>query len=337
MSDVEGTGANPFAEVERQLERPPATGVFVVRVGDQVPLATAGLQTGDVVVRVGENEIPDLGTFYRAMQPQGEDDGDRVLHVVREGAEHVIEAPPGIQGVAFCFVRADEAAWRQVTDADEDVELSGLEDGTEIWLRSCFGEEPAGFEWLRVGRDGDALSVEHVMRLGGEHEGRTWDYCTRGLTTHRPERGRPITRTAFFQGLGDKEARVGDVAVAAGGVDRITGYSVMLLPLTMPLREGASLTFVGAGDGTAVPSGRGRIECLGRRETEVAGETVPAWCFAWRHYGARPPENDEHFHVSDDRRLLRVDWGPDYNGCWSEAMTKDAILATIPEHLRGAL
>lgn len=73
---------------------------------------------------------------------------------------------------------------------------------------------------------------------------------------------------------------------------------------------------------------------LGRREIEMAGETVEAFGFAWRHYGARPPEDDEHFYVSDDRRLLRVDWGPGSNGCWSEARARGEIFATIPEHLR---
>lgn len=73
---------------------------------------------------------------------------------------------------------------------------------------------------------------------------------------------------------------------------------------------------------------------LGRREIHVAGETVEAFGFAWRHYGARPPEDDEHSYVSDDRRLLRVDWGPGYNGCWSEARARGEIFATIPEHLR---
>ena len=347
---------NPFAEVEATLASPPADGVFAARVDPNSPHFAAGLRVGDVVVRVGEDAVVDLRSFFGAMQPKGPEDATRTLAVVRGADTHQLDSVAGIGGASFCAVKKGERAWEVHTDYEEEPDFSGLEDETEIWLRSSFGDDPAGFEWIHVSRDGAALVVKHVMRLGGTHEGQPWDYCTLGLTTHGVDRTLSVSRTAFFHGLGEKETLVGDVALGTDGWWRgvrrkgeedeqvaveattphlLTGYAVMLLPLTMPLREGACLTFYGAGDGVASVTGRGRLECLGRRETQVGGKTVEAVCFAWRHYGARAPEDDEHFYVSDDRRLLRVDWGPDYNGCWSEAMAREEIFATIPEHLRG--
>ena len=64
----------------------------------------------------------------------------------------------------------------------------------------------------------------------------------------------------------------------------------------------------------------------------VDGVEQFAWRFVWVHYGKL--QGNEVIWVSDDRRILRIDWGPDYGGCWIEEMPRDRVDEGIPAHIR---
>ena len=76
-------------------------GLFVLEVLKQSPAEKAGLHAEDLVMKLGESPIKNLGEFQRLLgqhQP-----GDRIsLTIVREGAERVVEAelaaPPKVAG-----------------------------------------------------------------------------------------------------------------------------------------------------------------------------------------------------------------------------------------------
>jgi hypothetical protein len=354
--DVTTRIANPFARLEEMLADPPADGMFLTFVTPGSPAAEVGFRPGDIVVKVGDTPVTGSQEFYRGLQPAGEDDKSRPVTVLRsDGEEAEIEVPLPFRGYAACAVKKGKRAWEDLPDSDYEPDFSGLADGTEIWLRNSLEEERAGFERILIRHEGDEIHVDTLFRLGGEHEGETWDYRTHSLSRHRLNRWLSVTRTSFAEGAPGEEKLRGDMALGEDGVWRgrrggpqggepeevefpsaaenlLTPYNVTLLPLTMPLAEGARVTFCGAGEGTALVSCRERMECVGKETVDVDGEEVEAWCFVWRHYGEYG--ESERFYVTDDRKLVRVDWGPNYGMCWAVNVPAAEVLDGVPEHVR---
>ncbi len=342
---------NPFADIEARLAEPSADGMFLLKIAEKGAHMEAGLRQGDIVVAVGGEPVTSHQSWMQAMQPQGEEDsGVRKLEVAR-GAERIgAEVPAGLRGLGVCWVKEGHPAWIAREDTDYEPDFSWFEKTPGIWLRNTLGEERAGYERLLMTCRGEYFDLDIAFALGGDAgEGKTWDYRTQSDSAHNYDRYLSVRRTEFheagklvgrvalgednvWRGVrgspeGEKEIEVPFLAPA------ITPYTSTLLPLTMPLADGACLNFVLAGDGSAVAAGRSRIECLGRRKTTVDGEEIEAWCFAWRHYGSRKDEEDEHYFVSDDRRLMRIDWGPNYGNCWCELVPEERVLEGVPEHV----
>jgi len=348
---------HPFAELEALLQAPHATGVFVTHVQVGTAAEAAGLCMGDIVTQVGEKPLVALSDYYQAMQPQGPDGEERRLTVERrDGSKAGLTVRSGKPGMDVCPVQAGVPAWKQAPDFEEAPDFSALHEGAELALRNSFGEEPAGWERIRISRRGDLIDAEIDFRLGGASEsGKTWAHFTYGRSSHRMDRSLSLVRTAFWDGKPGARKLKGDVELGSDGVWRgthvslqgqeskvefkgfatglLSGYTATLLPLVMPLRAGASLTFTHTPDGNAQPICRERIECTGRETVKVDGKDVNAWCFAWRHYGTRPPEEDEKFYVTDAREMVRIDWGPNYGFCWCEALPKERLGEGVPSHV----
>jgi len=351
-------GSHPFAKVEAMLQKPEADGVFVTLLRPGSPQEEAGVRLGDIITSISGESKPDFAAFYKAMQPEDKDDKNlRTLSVFRDGVQLEIESPPTTRGISVCTVEKGVSAWAQVPDYTEEPDFSALRGGGEITMRNNFGEEPAGFELVEFKQRGELLDVEIVFRLGGgDKPENRWEYFTRSRSTHRLDKYLSAVSTAFWQGKPEKETLDGDVSLEKDGfwrgtrpgkngaqekvevrattVSVITPYTGLLMALTMPLRKGASLTFMSMTDGSANLTGRDRLECTGKSTVKVDGRNIEAWCFALRHYGTDPDEHDEKFYVTDDRRLVRIDWGPNYGGCWTEAMPRDKIMKTVPKHVR---
>jgi hypothetical protein len=346
------TTQNPFAEVELMLQRPAADGIFITYLEQNSPFANAGVAVGDIVVAAGEQATLDEKSFYQALQPRDEKDKKRMLRILRGGKQLEIDVPTSAGGYDICAVAKGRSAWDDKPDFQDEPDFSALGDGAECWMRNCFGEEPAGYEHISIRRSGDKIEAALDFRLGGDGKpGKTWEYFTRAATVHRLDRKLSVLKTAFWEGRPEK--RRGEVSLVDGiwrGVHLnngkeenvsytanspgvITGYTSTLLSLIMPLREGASLTFFISSDASGIAKGRSRMECIGRRTVTVCGEQVPAWGFAWRHYGNRKPEEDEHYYLNDERELVRIDWGPGYGNCACERMDKERILKSIPKHI----
>jgi hypothetical protein len=324
---------HPFVEIESMLANPPVDGLFVTRVEPGSALAGVGVTAGDIVTAVGDEPFTDLRAYFQAMRPKDEGDATRTFAVRRrDGTEATVEVPTPLPRFHHCVVRSGTPAWDAKPDSDYEPDFSGLADGTGIWLRCSLEEERAGFERMILRRTDEGLDIDSLFRIGGKTDDGTWDYRTRARTTHRLDRVLSVSRTAFWEGSPGEEKEVGDVRVDPGAPPAITPYTIMILPLTMPLEEGARITVCMAGDGTGVVSSRCRIECTGRESVPVDGSTVDAWRFHWRHYGDYGEE--ERFYVSDDRRLVRVDWGANYGGCWAELVDETHVLDGAPEHVR---
>lgn len=340
-------------ELELALQSPRATGIFLVEVRRGSPADHAGFAPGDIVTEVGGTPTPDLDSFLKALQADGK--GALVLEGVRHnGAPFAVELPSGRIGVQGYAVKAGTCAWRTAPDCPDAPHWSAFSRDSSTWLRSSFGKEPAGFERMHVRRRGDTVEFDHLTHFGGGEGAEQWAYRAHVISTHRLD---PILTTISMEcefGTKGKGQESNRLALGLDGVWRGEGvdgtgakkkieekptvaaalntYSVPMLALTMPLRAGARRAFPEVREGTGIVRSRSRLECLGREEVDVNGRRVPAWCFAWRHWGEGP--NFERFYVSDQRRLVRIEWGPDYAGCWCEEVTKAEASKGIPKHIR---
>jgi hypothetical protein len=348
-------GENPFAELEAVLADPPADGMFLTWVAEDSPLAEAGVSARDTIVAVGDTAVGDKRAFYTAMQPEGPEDDTRSLTVRGlDGGERRVDVPTPLRGWSGCVVTKGKAAWTAEPDTGYEPDFSAFEGGAEILLRCSLEDERAGYEILRIRDAGDHLESETLFRIGGEGpDGSTWDYRTRGVSVHRKDHCLSLVRTAFWEGSPGAERLTGDVTLADDGRWRgvhgkpdgttkevdfaavtpssISAYGMTILPLTMPLEAGATLTFAVAGDGTGLVTARHRLVCDGKETVKVDGADVDAWRFTYHHYGEYGEL--ERFYVTDDRRLARVDWGENYGGCWGESVAEDALLDGVPAHV----
>ncbi len=354
-----GPTDNPFAAIEERLVAPPADGVFLTVVPPDSPFAAAGVAAGDVIVRVGGADVaPDWGALLRALQPgpdaaaelalavHGADGRERRVGVARAALAGAVRA--GLRG---CNVRRGVAAWDPRPDPDDAPDFSGLAPGTRVCLRNSLGAARAGYEVLEFGADGDRITTRVAFALGGDDgRGGTWLYRSRVESTHVRDRVLSTLRTAFFEGdelalRGDvrlEEGRWRGVRAGPGGVHEpvdfeaatlhgLVPYAATALPLTMAQREGAAVTFCALGEGTGRVSERGRMVCVGRRAVDVAGRSVDAWCYEWRHYGDYG--ENELFYVDDARRLVRVEWGANYGHCWGESVPERELMDGVPPGL----
>ncbi|MGE0433237.1 MAG: hypothetical protein AB7K09_13170 [Planctomycetota bacterium] len=349
---------HPFADIERRLLNPPGDGLMITWTNPVTP-PPGDLRVGDLITAVNEAPIENRRAFYQAMRPAGDDDTTRRLTLNRDGTSVVVETATQPRGYSICDVRRGQPAWDARPATSYEPVFDRLLGSREIWLRNSFEQTPAGFEVLRLTPGDRELTVDTLFRLGGVDDAgaESWDYRTHSITTHRLDAQLSVTRTAFREGKPGKEKLLGDVRVDADGrtwrgthhhnatkVDQpvefvapwrmLTGYTVTLLPMTMPLEEGASTIVVQCSDGIALPIARSRVECVGRREVMVGGQAVNAWCFAWRHYGMRPADEDERFYVDDERNMVRIEWGPDYGGCWCERVESREALGDLPAHVK---
>ncbi|MCC6573015.1 MAG: PDZ domain-containing protein [Planctomycetes bacterium] len=346
---------NPFAKVEKQLIKPNATGIFVTYIAPSAsPQVARALKAGDIITHIGGKPVKTEKVFYELLQPKDKDDKMRGLTVMRAGKTIEREIPSGrALGFDLCFVKKGVRGWDPRPDTEYKPDFSALKAG-EIWLRNSLGNELAGFELLRIKPDGGHVEVETLFRLGGGEAGQTWDYRTRGRSRHKLDKHLSIVSTAFWEGTPGEEKLKGDVKIDGGrwtgvhgtpqgekkaefkapATGMLTGYTTTLLPLTMPLQKGASVLFLSSADGVGFAKERARIECLGRRKTKHLGKDVAAWCFAWRHYGAPNDAEDEKFWVDDERRMLRIDWGPRYGNCWCELVNGPGDLKGLPKHVK---
>jgi hypothetical protein len=347
------TAPNPFAQVERLLLDPAADGAFLTLVRDASPFAEAGFLAGDVVVALDEQPVADAASFLQRVQ-EG-DAGPAKARVVRSGATLEIDLPRERRGVAACTVRRGQPAWEDREDTPYEPDFRGLADGTEVWLRMMFGEEPGGFERYLVRHRDGRLDVDWGMWIGGGVEpAEFWQYRSRGRSLHEMDRtlsacalecsdglpGEEVSRgrvqrgaDGFWRGVHAGPQGEREVAFPDGGARGLSPFVAGLLPTTMPLEEDACLTFLGLTEGTGLPTGRHRMECLGPRTVDVAGRAVEAFAFAWRHYGDHGPGGDEVLFVDRERRLVRVEWGPGYGGCWSVAVPKERVLDGAPDFI----
>ncbi len=349
------TTDNPFAAVEKRLMSPPVDGVMLTLVDPDSPLHSAGARPGDVIVALDGKGPPSLRALYECLRP-ADDATDALAATVRlsNGASVEASLPRDRRGFAACDVKRARTGWDDWPDGDHEPDLSAFADGTDLWWRNSLGGTPAGFEHARIRATDEHIEIDSLMWIGGKQpDGATWSYRARGETKHRRDRWMSITRTAFWEGDPGDEVLKGDVHFdgerwtgvhgAAGGRQEdvgfppfggpaVTPYRVAFLALTMPLRQHAALTFYVAGDGTGRVTCRNRLICTGRAKVDVAGRSVDAWRFEWKHYGEYG--GNELFFVTDDRRLVRIEWGPNYSGCVSEAVSADEVMVGAPAHIR---
>jgi hypothetical protein len=251
-------------------------------------------------------------------------------------------------------VEQGKPAWRDLDDSDYEPDYSIVGNDGELWLGTRFGDTPAGYERMSIRRLGEACEFDHLTWFGGEHEGNDWAYKVRVVSRHQLDRTLTTTAMEMVTGveqegqtrsvlelgaddvwrgtLTDRDGVEMEVETAVPARAAINTYAVPLLATTLPLKAGARLTVPVITEGDGSVRSRTRVECIGRDRVTVDGVEREAWRFVWAHYGS--PNGNEVFWISDDRRLVRIDWGPDYGGCWCEEIPKERVAEGIPAHVK---
>lgn len=347
--------ANPLEKVEQALLAPRATGVFVVEIVPGGGADQAGVEPADIVTAVGGTATPDVQAFLKAIQPVKDGPASRELQLVRpDGVRRKVLIPAGRAGLQGCSVAEGVCAWRPEPDSVYEPDFSAFARNSDLWLRTSFGEERAGYERVFIRRAGDIVTFDHLTHFGGEAgPGQTWTYRSQVISTHRLDRvlttvaveswagtkeeGQEVARAELKDGRwrGEKVSPKGEktaIDVVAAVPEAINIYASPLLALTMPLHAGARLTFSELRESSAMLRSRSRLECLGKEDVKVDGKTVGAWCFAWRQYGQG--NRFERFWVSEERRLVKIEWGENYGGCWCEEVKKADVAKGLPKHVK---
>lgn len=341
-------------DLELALQSPHATGLFLVDVRAGGPAEQAGLAPGDIVTELGGRPTPDMRALFEITGDGGKE--PRAMRgVKRGGAPFTVKVPPGRLGMSGYAVTAGACAWRLAPDATDPPDFSAFAKDSSTWVRTIFPEEgPAGYERVHVKRRGDLVVFDHLTFFGGGKAEQQWAFRSNAISTHRLDA--LLTTTAVDSIRGTKAEgqarttiRLGDdgtwrgVATSAKG-DRteiearpraesaLNIFAVPLLALTMPFRAGARRSFPELAESDGTVKARSRLDCLGRFDVAVGGAQVPAWCFAWKHWGEG--DSFERFYVSDDRRLVRIEWGPHNGNCFCEAITKADAGRGIPKQIR---
>ena len=341
-------------QLELALQSPGASGIFIVEVRSGSPAAAAGIAPGDIVAELGGKPTPDMGALLEIVQAGGPEPRE-LRGVKRDGSAFSVQVPAGRLGIVGYAVIAKTCAWRQAPDATDAPDFSAFEKDTEWWWRSNFGKERAGYERVFVKRRGDRVEFDHLTFFGGGEGKEKWAFRGQSITTHRLDA--ILSTTAMESVTGTKEEGQARSRLALGVDDAWRGestdakgvktkieerpaataatsiYTVLLIPLTMPLRAGARRVVAELRESTGTVHARSRLECLGRFEVEVKGKLTPAWCFVWKHWG-EGGDNFERIHVSDERRIVRIEWGPHNGNCWCEAITKAEAGKGIPKNIK---
>jgi len=349
---TESPTSAPFDGIERRLLRPRATGLFVTWVPE--PPAAAGLAVGDTLVSAHEQPLRSVHELRAAFQPiEGESEPVPLGVVDAAGGARTLALPRGPLDLGCVPVEANRPAWDERPDAGGEPDLAFVSARQELWFAARFGETPAGYERLRVEPlpDGAGFRLDHLTRLGGETDGHAWSWRIRVASSHGRDALLSTTRVecehgTAGQGVTRTEIELDDARVWRGArlhpdgtrevIERpmpvaaaLPSYAVPLLAATMPLRAGARRTFPLLMEGDGTVRGRARLEVAGRDACRIDGLERDAWRVVWIHYGR--PKGAETFWVTDDRRLVRIDWGEDYAGCWCEESTRERVAEELPD------
>jgi hypothetical protein len=345
---------NKLDELEKALQSPGASGIFVVELRAGSPAAAAGIAPGDIVAELGGKPTPDMGALMEIIQGGGKEPRE-LKGVKRNGTAFSVQVPAGRLGIVAYAVKAKECAWQLAPDATDPPDFSAFEKDTEWWWRSSFGKERAGYERVYVKRRGDRVEFDHLTWFGGGEGKEKWAFRGQSITTHKLDAILSTTEMVSVTGtkeegqvrskltLGADETWRGESTDAKGVTTKIEErpcaaaatsiYTILLIPLTMPLRAGARRAFPELRESTGTVHARSRVECLGRFDVDVKGKPTPAWCFVWKHWG-EGGDNFERIYVSDERRIVRIEWGPHNGGCWCEAIGRGEAGKGIPKGIK---
>ena len=343
-----------YTEFESLLLSPACTGVIIQVVASGGPAEKADIQPGDTLTHANGTPLRTVRDLVSSLQPiEGEGDVKFDL-VAADGRTRSVTLPRGQAGLGGVGVEQGRPAWRDVDDSDYEPDFSIAGREGEIWLGTRFGINPAGYERMRIRPRGEEYEYDHLTWFGGEHEGHEWAYKVRVVSRHLLDRALTTTAIEMVSGTEaegqtrsvleldarnvwrgtatDREGATNEVATPVPARAAINTYAVPLLATTLPLEAGARLTVPVITEGDGSVRSRTRLECTGRDRVTVDGVEREAWRFVWAHYGS--PNGNEVFWIADDRRLVRIDWGPDYGGCWIEELPRGRVGEGIPDHIR---
>ena len=344
---------HPFGDLEAQLQRPRASGLLVIRRSDASPAAAAGIAVGDLIAEVDGQAVTDEDALRAVLRQDQGTPTHRLAGLRAGGAAFSVNIASGRSGLSLAQVTAGRSAWTITPDYPEPPVFSGLILQPESWWRVGFGAETAGYERLRTSQTAGELSCDHFAFYGGaDGRGGTFAHRSRTQSRHHLDRwlsplqiiltsdatGHPVfhqrsgvNAAGTWQGtsqFGSEPAVTASSPLYAAAVE---GSQLPWLATTLPLRSQVALTvtLIDAGSGSALE--RVRLECGPSSEHQIAGQATEVWCVSCHHYGEAG--DGERFWVDAQHQLARIEWGPRYNGAWSERIAASQAGIGLPSHI----
>jgi hypothetical protein len=329
--------------MEKVAKDPPATGLLVTMVVEEMPAREAGIKPGDILVSYAGSSTADRGALQAAVQAN--EQADMVdVQVVRAGKARALRARGGRLGVQGVPVQKGVPIETRPSARKVAFDYSALGDGMDFWMSFTLAKRKAGFEHHVYGMRGSRLHLDYEVAFdGGKAWGLNHFLVNLVLSTEgaRPEalsvrfenpiagwvtegnltRGGSarIWRSAIRSPSGREN---NDVKVPA---ELLPSYAIASLPLFMKPEPGACLHYTPLNEGLGVTSTPAGLVCVGEEDQTLARRKVRAWRWESHAFG----EQQGTTWVADGGARLKVSYG----GPTAIRVTRDEALAGVNAEL----
>lgn len=346
----------PAVPLEQTLEKPGATGLAILTVGEGSQAAAAGLELGDILTHYDGTATPTLEAL-RAAMTQAAASGAAKTSVVLlvhawDGTSKKPTVKPGMLGITAVPVEKGKASKALPPATAVHLDFSRLADAAwDDWYAFHLGPDgKKGFEHVLVKRAGHHLVVRHEVAFDG---GEPWgvNHFDVSITMSTKPRlallevtfDNPITS---FSGRGrvdvqedgtrelqyQWENEATDASGAHGmtlpaDLPEIPSYFVRTLVCFMPRDKGTCLHFRPVVDGWGTLEPRAALFCAGPETIEVDGKPVETVRYEQRGLGGGTSST---YSVDKAGRVVKAFYG----GPTVRRTTKKAALADLHASIR---
>lgn len=331
--------------MEKIAKDPPASGLLVTMVVNDMPAAAVGIRPGDIIVSYGDAPILDRAALQEAIAARAVADSVDLV-IVRAGKEKRLCAQPGRLGVNAVPVRKGVPFEMRPPATKVRFDYALVEDEPlDFWASFTLAKAKAGFEHHVYRKRGSSLILDYevafdggkayglnhflvqvVLAIGGarpEAQSVRFENPIEGWVTEGKLHKEGSRRTWVSSISSSKGHERNEVKVPA---DLVPSYAVPTLPLFITPEPGSCLHVTPLNEGLGITTPPAGIVCAERETITVTRKRIDAW--RWESH-ALGEHGSSTWVSASDRTPLKVFYG----GPVAVRTTKDDALAGISDTL----
>ena len=290
--------------MEKIANDPPASGLLVTMVVEEMPARAAGIKPGDILVKYGTRRTVDRAALHDAIVAHEQDDAVPV-EIVRSGKKRELKVRAGRLGVQGVPVEKGVAIETRPPAKKVTFDYSLLEPGPiDFWMDFALDKRKAGFEHHVYQKRGSTLVLDYEVAFDG---GEAWGLnhfvvnVQMSIDGARPEphavrfenplagwvtegklstEGRKRIWTSSIRGGREKNRVIVPPEV-------IPSYAVSTLPLFMKPEPDACLHYTPLTEGLGVTATPAGLLCAGEDTLTVSRRKVATWRWESHAFGER--------------------------------------------------